>query len=173
MKIALTGGIACGKSLLSQYLRESGVEIIDADDIVHSIVPAEERRRLAKTVFADPEARKALEGRVHPLVHAKIGEFWARKPPDVLGIAVIPLLFEVHWDGEYDIICTVTSPKEAQVSRMMESRGYSREEAEARIAAQMPVGEKAARSHYTIENNGSAAKLRDSAKRFVEWIRSR
>ena len=59
MKVAVTGGIACGKSLFSQYLNELGVETIDADDIVHEIIPAEERRRLAKVVFEDEAARQS------------------------------------------------------------------------------------------------------------------
>ena len=72
-RIALTGGIACGKSLLAKYLNELGVETIDADDVVHELIPDPcERRRLAAEVFADPEKRRALEARLHPLVKAKI-----------------------------------------------------------------------------------------------------
>ena len=60
MKIALTGGIACGKSLLSKFLNELGVETIDADDVVHELIPdPAERRRIAAEVFADPEKRRA------------------------------------------------------------------------------------------------------------------
>ena len=64
MKVALTGGIACGKSLLSNFLRELGVETIDADDVVHELIPdPAERRRIAAEVFADPEKRRALEAK--------------------------------------------------------------------------------------------------------------
>ena len=73
MKICLTGGIACGKSLLSRYLNELGVATIDADDIVHELIPdPAERRRLAAEVFADPVKRKALEARLHPIVKERI-----------------------------------------------------------------------------------------------------
>ena len=73
MKIALTGGIACGKSLLSQFLTELGVETLDADDVVHEIIPdPAERRRIAAEVFADPEKRKALEAKIHPIVKERI-----------------------------------------------------------------------------------------------------
>ena len=68
IRIALTGGIACGKSLVAKFLNELGVETIDADDIVHELIPEEERRRLAKVVFADPKARADLEARIHPVV---------------------------------------------------------------------------------------------------------
>ena len=82
-------------------------------------------------------------------------------------------LFEVKWDGDYDIICTVVSSRENQLGRMMDIRGMSREEAEARLAAQMDAREKAARSQYVIENNGTAEELREKASRFAEWLRSR
>ena len=185
--IALTGGIACGKSLLSRFLNELGVETIDADDVVHELIPdAAERRRIAAEVFADPAKRKELEARIHPLVKARIEAFldWrdqrdrSRQPrlsrqSRPIRLAIIPLLFETHWDSEYDIICCVASSRETQVSRMMAMRGYTREEAEARLAAQLPVEEKAARSHYVIDNNGTAEELKANAKRLVKWLEVR
>ena len=193
LRIALTGGIACGKSLLARYLNELGVETIDADDVAHELIPdPAERRRIAAEVFADPAKRRELEARIHPLVKARIEEFLGegRKTKDrrqrigkepsvvcplsyVLRIAIIPLLFEVHWDSEYDIICCVASTRENQVSRMMATRGYTREEAEARLAAQLPVEEKAAKSHYVIDNNGTAEELKANAKRLVKWLEAK
>jgi len=170
MKIALTGGIACGKSLAVKYLNELGVETIDADDIVHELVPDSERKRLAKIVFDDPAARKALEARIHPLVKGRILERMEACADEML-VCVIPLLFEVHWDTDFDIICCVTSDKATQVERMMTTRGYAREEAEARIRAQMPVDEKAAKSHYVIGNDGTPAELLVKVKEFVNWLR--
>ena len=176
-KVCLTGGIACGKSLLSRFLRELGVETIDADDVVHELVPdPAERRRIAAEVFADPAKRKELEARIHPLVKARI-EAWLDMEdhggPGHFRIAIIPLLFEVQWERNFDIICCVASERETQISRMMASRGYTREEAEARLAAQMPVEEKAAKSHYVVYNNGTAEELRSKAQGLVEWLRSR
>ena len=171
-RIALTGGIACGKSLVAKYLNELGVRTLDADDIVHELIPPDERKRLAKLVFGDPAARKALEARIHPLVRARIDRaFASSQTPQTLFISIIPLLFETHWDAEYDIICCVSSSRDKQISRMMMTRGYSREEAEARLAAQMPVGEKAAKSHYVIENEGSAEELKDRVIAFVDWLK--
>ena len=200
MRVALTGGIACGKSLVSRYLNELGIETIDADDIVHELIPAEERRRLAKIVFNDPKARKALEQRIHPLVRERIEAFlststskaevgveswsWRKEAGKFhsptrysnsnssLRLAVIPLLFETHWDAEYDIICCVRSETETQVRRMMTTRGYTREEAEARLAAQMPVAEKAAKSQYVIENDGSPDELKRETEKFARWLKS-
>ena len=175
-RIALTGGIACGKSLVARFLNEVGVETIDADDVVHGLIPdPAERKRIAAEVFADPEKRRALEARLHPLVRQKIDEFLSS--PSHLSstpfrIAIIPLLFETHWDSNYDIICCVSSSRENQIDRMLTTRGYSLEEAEARLAAQMPVEEKAARSHYVINNNGSADELKLEVEKFVNWLSS-
>ena len=216
MKICLTGGIACGKSLLSRYLNELGVATIDADDIVHELIPdPAERRRLAAEVFADPAKRRALEAKLHPLVKERIEEFLGkgRRKKEEGGrkgrrkreegrsvvasaffsygtekqedensallpsslfplppIAIIPLLFEAHWEKNFDIICCVVSERETQISRMMTTRGYTRAEAEARLAAQMPVAEKAAKSHYVIHNDGTPDELKEEVKKFLTWV---
>ena len=200
MRIALTGGIACGKSLVAKFLNELGVETIDADDIVHELIPdPAERKRIAAEVFGNEAKRKELEARIHPRVKERIEEFLdvdrsdrgigvdidtidsristpvdacrcLSTPNQPLRLAIIPLLFETHWDADYDIICCVRSERDLQISRMMTTRGYTREEAEARFAAQMPVEEKAAKSHYVINNNGTSDELRSEVAKFVEWL---
>ena len=199
MKVCLTGGIASGKSLLSHFLNELGVKTIDADDIVHELIPQEERERLRKVVFKDPEARKELEARIHPLVRQKIlsaiegvrGQESGVKgdcPPNLSltpnpshltpnlslpSIAVIPLLFEVQWENDYDIIICILSSREKQIERMTSLRGYSREEAEARLAAQMDPAIKAAKSDYVILNDSSDENLKAEAQKLVEYLVSR
>ena len=183
MRIALTGGIACGKSLVAKFLNDLGVETIDADDIVHELIPdPAERRRIAAEVFGDEAKRKELEARLHPLVKERIArwlEDFRQETEDgsvfslgskVLRVAIIPLLFEARWEENFDIICCVRSERDLQISRMMTTRGYTREEAEARLKAQMPVEEKAAKSHYVIENNGSAEELKSEVKKFISWL---
>ena len=195
MKVALTGGIACGKSLLSKFLNELGVETLDADDVVHELLPdPEERRRIAAEVFADPEKRRALEAKIHPLVKEKIDAWLDRtngtaetaetsgtgacpvspgglvSPACPVRVAIIPLLFEAHWEKNFDIICCVASTRENQVKRMVATRGMTLAEAEARLAAQMPVEEKARRSHYVIQNDGTAEELRAEAQKLVDWL---
>ena len=177
MKIALTGGIACGKSLLSQFLTELGVETLDADDVVHEIIPdPAERRRIAAEVFADPAKRKELEAKIHPIVKERIDE-WLENGTGgrslQLRVAVIPLLFEVHWEKNFDIISCVVSKRESQIDRMVTTRLMTRAEAEARLAAQLPVEEKAKRSHYVIHNDGSPEELKAKAKAFVDWLRAK
>ena len=241
MRIALTGGIACGKSTLAKFLRELGIRLLDADDVVHELeapggaaVPAivarfgagvlaadgsVDRPKLAGIVFADAAARRDLEAILFPLVRSRLRAFTSeaarrgrRALPmvgpsfsdvplvgaDVLGrppstapappstapvsrppstvplyIAIIPLLFESHWEGDYDIILAITSPLECQIHRMMRTRGYSRVQAEARLAAQMPVAEKAARADFVVVNDSTHEHLKDEARRLVAWLKER
>lgn len=151
-------------------MNELGVETLDADGIVHALIPAEERRRLAAEVFANPERRRELEARIHPVVRSRIDEWLAAPSAGRLRVAVIPLLFEVHWDSDYDIIICIASAREKQLERMMETRGYSRKEAEGRLAAQMDVSDKAGKSHYAIWNDGSPEQLKNEAARLVAWL---
>lgn len=209
MRIALTGGIACGKSTLAKFLRELGIRLLDADDVVHELeapggaaVPAivarfgagvlaadgsVDRPKLAGIVFADAAARRDLEAILFPLVRSRLRAFTSAaarrgRPPSTapappstvpLSIAVIPLLFESHWEGDYDIILAITSPLECQIHRMMRTRGYSRVQAEARLAAQMPVAEKAARADFVVVNDSTHEHLKDEARRLVAWLKER
>ena len=193
MKVCITGGIASGKSLLSHYLNDLGVATVDADDIVHELIPQEERERLRSIVFKNPEARKELEARIHPLVRRKIlsaiegvrsqesgvrGQESGVKgdcPPNLSlpPIAVIPLLFEVQWEKDYDIIICILSSREKQIERMMSLRGYTREEAEARLAAQMDPAIKAAKSDYVILNDSTDEDLKAEARKLVDYLVSR
>lgn len=202
MRIALTGGIACGKSTLAKFLRELGIRLLDADDVVHELeapggaaVPAivarfgagilaadgsVDRPKLAGIVFADAAARRDLEAILFPLVRSRLRAFTSEaarrgRPPSTapLYIAIIPLLFESHWEGDYDIILAITSPLECQIHRMMCTRGYSRVQAEARLAAQMPVAEKAARADFVVVNDSTHEHLKDEARRLVAWLKER
>ena len=202
MRIALTGGIACGKSTLAKFLRELGIRLLDADDVVHELeapggaaVPAiaarfgagvlaadgsVDRPKLAEIVFAAAAARRDLEALLFPIVRSRLRAFTSEaarrgRPPSTvpLYIAIIPLLFESHWESDYDIILAITSPLECQIHRMMRTRGYSRVQAEARLAAQMPVAEKAARADFVVVNDSTHEHLKDEARRLVAWLKER
>ena len=193
MKIALTGGIACGKSLFAKFLTELGIRFIDADDVVHELespggtaAPAIldrfctlDRTELAKIVFNDANARTDLESILFPLVRDRIAQAIEQSNNRTIGnsslppIAVIPLLFESHWDADFDIIICIASPAKMQIERMMQTRGYSRTHAEARLAAQMPVAEKAKRSHCVVMNDSTPEHLKEEANRLVTWLKER
>lgn len=192
LTVAITGGIACGKSLFSAYLQKMGVEILDADDVVHALqasggqavepirerfgnrVIAEDgsvdRTMLARIVFADAAARNALNDIVHPMVRETI-QRWREHPGGcAIKAAVIPLLFEVGWEEDWDLVICVQSDTQTQIDRLMRFRGLSAEQARQRLDSQMPIAEKAARAHLTVNNNAGEEQLAAEAKRIYRLL---
>lgn len=191
MRVAITGGIACGKSLFSQTLRRLGAELLDADDVVHRLeapggeaVPALvrlfgasvlgkdggiDRAVLGERVFSDPAALRRLNAAVHPLAR-QILQTWSEEPADRIRIAVIPLLFEAGWIDDWDVIICLASSEALQRERLMRSRGLTDEQARRRIAAQMPVAEKAARSHLVVHNDADAEALAREAEQVYRFL---
>jgi len=178
LKIALTGGIATGKSYVLRRLRERGVPSIDADDIVHqalgpdtpttqavarefgpAMLTAEggvDRRALAGKVFADAGARLRLEAIVHPVVYETI-RIWFAAGDRPFGVASIPLLYETHHEADFDAVVVTACTPEQQLDRIVHRDGLSEEEGRRRMAAQIPTEEKAARADYVIWTNGTTA----------------
>jgi dephospho-CoA kinase len=179
LKVALTGGIATGKSHVARRLRERGIPVIDSDALAHGVMAAGteataaiaarfgpdvlgsdgsvNRAKLGPIVFADSTARRDLEAIVHPAVYraitAAIRGF--ERTSDALMVVVdIPLLFETGRASEFDqVIVTVCDPG-AQIKRLME-RGLSEEAARQRLAAQLPAEAKAARADFVIRTDGT------------------
>ena len=108
-----------------------------------------------------------------PRVRRILLDFASQSDATALHISVIPLLFESHWESDYDIIIAIASPERIQIERMMKTRGYTRAQAEARLAAQMPVAEKAARADFAVVNDSTPTHLKDEAQRLVSWLKER
>jgi len=189
-RIALTGGIACGKSVLAGFLAECGCDVLEADALVHaleapggaavtSIVAAFgpdmraadggiDRCRLGQKVFADEAARLRLNGIVHPLVKEALTR-WLATPGNHPKVAVIPLLFEVGWDVGWNVVVCVACA-EAEQMRRLQARGWSEVAAHARIAAQLPLADKVWRADCVVWNDGNLDALRREASRLMdEW----
>jgi dephospho-CoA kinase len=184
--VALTGGIACGKSTVAGFWRQWGADVLDADDVAHGLLaPGGEcagavaqafgpdvrgadggidRARLGRIVFADPEARRRLEALVHPAVVRHMRE-WAGevRRHGRLGVAVVPLLFEAGLEKDWDAVVCVASSEQTMLERLAE-RGLAPEEAQARIASQWPVRDKIARADHVIENNQGLAELESTCR---------
>ena len=180
--IGLTGNIATGKSAVGQMLAELGAEVIDADKVAHQVMepgqpayaaivaafdddiaPAGgpiDRRRLGEIVFADPAALARLEALVHPAVGRRIAELVARSTADVVVIEAIKLLEAGLSVRLCDEVWVVIAPRAAQLSRLMESRGLSRDEAVLRIDAQPSQESKTAKADVVIDNDGDLDALR-------------
>ena len=194
LRVAITGGIACGKSLFTRHLQRLGAEVLDADAVVHalegaggeavqpirtlfgeSVIKSDgsvDRVRLGEAVFRDQAARERLNAVVHPLVRERVAA-WLRRPGEGVRVVDVPLLFEAGWASDWDVIICVVSDETAQVGRLMRSRGLSDEQARARIAAQMPVADKAARAHWVVNNDAGADALAQKAEETYRLLRER
>jgi len=181
LRVALTGGIATGKSYVLDRLRRRGVPCLDADALVHGIEAAGtestreiaarfgpdviaadgsvDRRKLGSIVFADESARRDLEAIVHPAVYRAIAAglraFELTEKPE-MAVVDVPLLFESGHALNFDKVIATVCPIEMQMARLLE-RGVSELEARQRLAAQLPSAEKAARADFVVRTDGSFA----------------
>lgn len=180
--LGITGGIACGKSLVCQFFRELGATVLSADELAREVVrPGEEaykkvvahfgkeilaadgnidRSRLAEKIFLVPAERQELNRITHPaighLADKRISEL--RQDPKVpLIIYEAPLLFEAKAEERVDLVLVVATTPEQQLERLMQRDKLSQAEASLRIAAQMPLAEKISRADILVENNAPPA----------------
>ncbi len=194
LRVGLTGGVASGKSAVSAILRDLGAVVIDADQLAREVVaPGTEglddivaafgpgvltadgeldRPAMGAIVFADEEARRRLEAIIHPLVRRRGAELEAAAGPDTVVVHDIPLLAETGQASTFDAVVVVDVPVETQVQRMVSLRGMSREEAEARIAAQASREQRLAVATYIIDNTGTLEDLRDRVTEVFEKLLS-
>jgi len=180
MKIGLTGGIGSGKSTVAELFRNKGAHIIDLDLIAHEIeepggaawegiveyfgreiLDTEnriDREKLGGIVFRDAVKREELNRIVHPAVfdawRRRIGDI-ARGDGQAIVISDVPLLIEVGWHEEMDIVILVHVPPEVQVERIMKRNGYTEGEARDRLRSQMPLDEKIPFADFVIRNEGT------------------
>lgn len=184
----LTGGVASGKSTVARYFQDLGAHIIDADRIGHeAIEPGRaayqeildhfgkeildssghiDRKKLGPIVFADPQQLRALNAIVHSRIVARTQELAAkhqRQNPRSVVIVDAALIFESRIGGSLNKVMVAWCRPEQQVERLMAKAGVSREEAERRIQAQMPVEEKRRRADYLIDCSGSMEETRRQA----------
>lgn len=192
-RVALTGGIATGKSRVLRSLAARGVPTVDADRLAHdALAPAApaavavaqrfgsavvdgegriDRRALAAIVFNDADARLALEAIVHPSVYTAIDRWFSSLPADTsFGVADIPLLYETGHEADFDIVVVAACSPEEQLRRTMARDQLSREEAAARIAAQWPIDEKVRRADRVIWTTGSVEETERQIDRVVDGL---
>ena len=182
VRVGLTGGIASGKSVVAAELAARGAIIIDADVLAREVVepgtPALaaiidrfgpqvlsdgqlDRTRLAQIVFADPLARRDLERIVHPAVRARAAELERAAGAAAVVVHVIPLLVETGQQEDFDLVVTVDVDHETQIKRLIARNGYTRAEAESRIAAQASREDRRIAADVVLDNTGSVAQLRE------------
>lgn len=196
MILGLTGGIASGKSTVSEIFRKLGAEVVDADRIAREVSQEEEvvdklvelfgaeileegkegrksidRGKLREVVFRDSESVRRINEVIHPRVIEVFEERRKASLPDEIIIFDIPLLFEAGLEYLCDRVVVVSVDRRTQVERIASRDGSSRETAENIIDNQMSVEERERRSHYIIRNQGSLEELEERVVEIYEEVR--
>ncbi len=192
--IALTGGIASGKSTIAGRLAEHGAVIVDADQIVRDVqqpgspvleqiaasfgadlVRADgslDRAALGARVFADPAQLAALNAIVHPAVRAESARRFAEAAADPRAVVVydVPLLAEARASDPWDLVVVAHAPAEVRVQRLMRERGMSEADARARIAAQVSDEDRLKLADVVIDTTGTLEDTRSRADALWERL---
>ena len=181
LRVALTGGIATGKTYVLDRLQRLGVPVIDADRLARraldpgttgakavidrfgpSILDADgaiDRQKLATLVFDDSDARRSLESIVHPEVYRAIETWWEERAAEgvhAFGVADVPLLYETGRASAFDRVIATVCDRDRQIARVKSRDGLSDAAARKRLAAQMPADEKAQRADFVVHTDGAA-----------------
>lgn len=194
LRIAVTGGIATGKSYVLDRFRERGIPCLDADQLAHGVTAAGteatqaiagrfgaavldptgavDRKRLGAIVFADPDARRDLEAIVHPAVYRAISA--GVRAFELIGeakivVVDIPLLYETGHAEQFDKVIATVCPPDMQLARL-KARGLTDAEARQRLAAQMPAVDKAARADYMIRTDGTFEETNAQVDRILNLL---
>ncbi len=190
LRVAVTGGIGTGKSIVLEEFATRGAPVVDADALVHEALRAGspavreirdrfgeaivtlagdvDRASLGAIVFADAAARHDLEAILHPAVYRAI-EAWMRARENegaVLAVAEIPLLYETGREGGFDCVVVTACDEAEQVRRVVRRSGLSETEARRRIAAQGPLADKVRRADYVVRTEGTL----DETRRQARWV---
>ncbi|MCV3297201.1 dephospho-CoA kinase [Oenococcus kitaharae] len=190
-KIGLTGGIGSGKTTVAKIFAELGYTIIDADQVAHEVVmpgrfeleeiknafgisvmkgASLDRKKLGQMVFADPRALKKLNAILQPSIKQLMQmrmEFLENEGRVHTLIVDIPLLYERHWERDLDAVIVVDANKKTRIDRIMQRDHLSQQDAVNRIAAQMPLAQKAAMADFVIENTGDKDALKQCVLQFI------
>jgi dephospho-CoA kinase len=173
LRVALTGGIATGKSYCLERFAALGAPTIDADALAREVVAVGtpglaavvsafgsgvlsgdgslDRPALGRIVFGNPRARAALEAIIHPEIYRRIGEWFADRPAGApAAIADIPLVFETGHQHDFDAVIVAACTPDEQIRRVIARDGLTDSEARARLAAQWPIEEKVRRATHVI-----------------------
>ncbi len=196
ISIAVTGGIACGKSLAASFMREAGVPVCEADTVAHSLMTpgtpvfrqvldafgttilgidgSIDRRVLGDLVFNHAARRARLNAIVHPAVRSAMAAWLAqeRAAGVEMAAAVIPLLYEADMASGWEAVLCIACAPDVQMERLR-SRGLDEAACRLRLQAQMPVEEKTRRADFTIWNDGSPEELSAAVRRTLKVIEER
>jgi dephospho-CoA kinase len=187
-KVAVTGGLAAGKTTVCQIFKELGAYVVSADEIVHQLLSPEtavgqqvvsllgsdvisgqefDRKKIAAKVFSQPNLLLAMEKIIHPAVFDEIERKYQqidREKKHSLFLAEIPLLYESEGEGRFDGVISVFANPELCRQRFVQQTHQPVQEFEKRMTRQIDPTLKADKAHYTIENNGDFEQLKTEVK---------
>ena len=194
--VGLTGGVASGKTAVSQVLKEEGAYIIDADQIARELVQPHQpawkelirafgqeilqedgsihRKKLAAKVFADPEQRKLLNQILHPRIREEMGrraKEIGQQDPEAIVVIDGPLLVELGDHRKMDKLIVVTSTRSQQLERLKDRDEANPEEALRMVSAQMPLEEKLKFADIVIRNEGSLEETKKRAREVFKVLK--
>ena len=194
--IGITGGIASGKSTVTEFLRQQGYQVIDADQVVHELQePGErlyqallstfgpailqedgrlDRSKLGAMIFGNPDLLAQSSQLQNEIIREELaGRRDLLAEMEDIFFMDLPLLFELQYEDWFDQIWLVDVTKETQLSRLMARNALSQEEAEKRIAAQLSLREKRKRADVLIDNNGSLEETRQQLRDALQKLERR
>jgi dephospho-CoA kinase len=190
IKVALTGGIGSGKSAAGDFFEDLGAVVVDADQLARDVIERGtdgfdelvatfgdeiltngilDRSKLGQIVFADPDARKILEGIIHPRVAEAFDEIIEDSPDDAVIIYQIPILVETKGQDRFDYVITVEASLENRISRL-KNRGLKGYEIEARMKVQATDEERAAIADLVFNNDGDMDQLLRQVENIYEEV---
>ena len=190
MIVGITGGIATGKSLVTDYIKNKGYFVIDSDSLAHEALTKGkdtykqivsifdcldenkeiDRKKLGKIVFNDHKAKKILEDIIHPYVFSRIEEE-KKKNSSNLTFIDMPLLFEVGYENRVDLVISVVTNEVTQALRLSKRDNISLEYAKVKISNQMSLKEKIEKSDYVIDNSNSINETYKTVDNVLENIK--
>ncbi len=194
-KVAVTGGLSCGKSSVVRIFQELGAYVVSADTIVHQLLSSDadlgrdivhllgptilrnkeiDRSQIARIVFHDQKMLGILENLLHPAVYAEIQRQYEKQldssSPPPLFIAEVPLLFESHGQPNFDQTIVVSANPTLCCTRFMKSTGSDESEYKCRMSHQMPLENKMKLADHVIFNNGTFDELKEQTRQVYHHL---
>lgn len=177
IKIAITGPIASGKSLVEEILRNKGAITLDTDRVAHEILEnntrvmeifgTTDRKKLGEIVFSDKQKLKQLENIIHPGVKRAVQEFFEHNQDKKLVAVSVPLLYEAGMENMFDFIITVTANEDIRLQRLINTRHLTKDEAIKRVKAR----DLKLKGDFIIENNLNIENLQKKVHNILGQIK--
>lgn len=194
-KLGLTGGIATGKTTISNYLKSIDIPVLDADEYARKVVEpgtpgldeitntfgeqvlradgSLNRKLLGQIVFNDSSARQTLNDITHPRIQQMMADELHRLAEQQIPLVIldIPLLLENKNVAGADAVMVVTIPESLQLTRLMQRNNLTEKEAQSRISSQMPLVEKEKLADFVIDNSGTISSTQKQVEKVIQKIR--